>query len=81
LRPDSYLLGPLRTLAGSMMMALNNSSTALTEIPKRRKGRRRSQMIGYKRRAKRARGQQSTNKMSQRKNLINVFSFMYEFQK
>jgi hypothetical protein len=58
-----------------MMIALNNSRTAFTEIPIRRKGMRRSQTIGYKRRAKRARGQHSTSKMSQRINLINVFSF------
>jgi hypothetical protein len=60
-----------------MIMALNNSSTALTEMPIRRKGRRRSQTIGYKRRAKRAIGQQITNKISQSKNFINVFSFIY----
>jgi hypothetical protein len=38
----------------------------------RRKGRRRIQTIGYKRRAKRASGQQITSKISQRKNLVKA---------
>jgi hypothetical protein len=69
-----YLPGPLRTLAGSVMIVLNRSNTALTVIPTRRNGRRRSQIIGYKMSPKIARGQQNTSKISQSRNLINMVS-------
>jgi hypothetical protein len=71
-RAYSYFLDPPKILAGSMMMDFNNWNTASTVMPIRRKGRRRIQTIGYKRRARRASGQQNTNKRSQSKNLVKV---------
>jgi hypothetical protein len=64
-----FYFGPPKTLAGSMMMALNNSRTAFTEMPMIRNGMRSSQTIGYNSNARRARGQQITNKINQSKNL------------
>lgn len=68
----NYLRGPLKILAGKVMIALNKSKTAFTVMPISRKGRRRSQTIGYKNRAKSAMGQQIINRMNQSKNLINA---------
>ncbi len=45
-----------------------NASTPPTAIPTILKGRRSSQTIGYKTRARRARGQHKTNKMHQTRN-------------
>jgi hypothetical protein len=45
-------------------------------MPTRRNGRRRSQAIGYKMSARRARGQQKINKISQSINLINIDIFL-----
>jgi hypothetical protein len=50
------------------MIALKRSKTALTVMPRRRKGREISQTRGYKIRARRARGQQRTKRISQSRN-------------
>jgi hypothetical protein len=52
-----------------MMMALNNSKTALTEMPMRRKGINKSQIIGYRKSARMARGQHKIKRISHNKNL------------
>ena len=62
---SSYLLGPCRSLTGSVITVLKRLKTALTVMPIRRNGRRRSQAIGYKMSARWARGQQKINKISQ----------------
>jgi hypothetical protein len=52
-----------------MMIALNNSKTALTEMPMRRKGISKSQIIGYRKSARMARGQHKIKRISHNKNL------------
>jgi carbamoylphosphate synthase large subunit len=51
------------------MIALSRSKTALTVIPRRRKGRDRSQTKGYRMSANRASGQQMTKRISHKRNL------------
>ena len=72
--PDKPDHGPLRTLAGSIMMLLTSWRTPLTVIPINLKGMRRSQTIGYKNKARIARGQHKTKRSSQSKNFpIDLF--------
>lgn len=65
-----YYFPPRRIRAGRVMIALRRSKTALTVIPRSRKGRDRSQTKGYRMSANRARGQQKTKRISHKRNLI-----------
>ncbi len=65
-----YFFPPLNTLAGRVMIVLRRSKTALTVIPRSRKGKRRSHTIGYRIKANKARGQHKTRRISQRRNFI-----------
>jgi hypothetical protein len=64
-----YYFPPRRIRAGRVIIALRRSKTALTVIPRRRKGSAKSQMKGYRMSAKRARGQQTTKRISHKRNL------------
>jgi hypothetical protein len=68
-----YLAGPLNSLAGRVITALNKSRAALTVMPIRRKGRRKNQTIGYNNRANIAKGQHKINNMNQRTNFMNIY--------
>jgi len=59
--------GPRRILTGKKSMALNNSKTPCTAIPRMRNGSVRSQTMGYSTSASSASGQQRMNRMHQRK--------------
>ena len=58
-----------------MKRFLTKSKLKLTATPKRRKGRRRSQMIGYKIRAAIANGQQTMNRKIQSRKVSMVVEF------
>jgi hypothetical protein len=58
-------------------MDLMNASIPSTAIPIKRKGSSNNQTMGYRRRAKNARGQQKINNSNQSKNLRIFLSFFY----
>ena len=68
----SPYLAPPKILAGSKNKALINSKSPFTVSPISLKGRSRSQTMGYRRRARIAKGQQSSSKSSQSINLIHI---------
>jgi hypothetical protein len=72
-------LNPRKARAGREMIALKRSNRASTVTPTNRKGRRRSQTRGYRRRAMRANGQQKRNRMSHKRNFIVLISSSYLF--
>ena len=64
-----YLLVKLfNTLNGKVNIALINENTPSTAIPNSRNGNNRSQITGYSKRANRAIGQHSINRIHQMKN-------------
>ena len=65
---NHYFLPPRNTLAGRVMIALSDSKTAVTVIPRSLKGKVRSHTRGYSSKANRARGQHKTSRISQRRN-------------
>jgi hypothetical protein len=65
---ELYFLPPRKTLAGRVMIALRRSKTAVTVIPRSRKGKVRSHTRGYRSKAKKARGQHRISRISQRRN-------------
>ena len=71
-RQASAFRPPPRTRAGSNKIARSSSKTPSTAMPSRRNGSSSSQTKGYTINARSAKGQQTTKRMSQRKNFATL---------